>query len=116
MKIYQQIENIKNDCYAGIDPGTCMCFFLQGIDNPSLITAVQIFESQDHYSISFQNCALYLTTMVQRTLATKQANVTATATEVDGIKLKNKNGTDWCPPPAKYSGSVYKMLSPKQKE
>ncbi len=54
--------------------------------------------------------------MVQRTPAVKQVNIAATATEVDGIKLKNKDGTDWCLPPAKYSGSIYKILSPKQKK
>ncbi len=34
-KIYQQMENLKNDGYAGIDPGTPMQYFLGGIDKPS---------------------------------------------------------------------------------
>ncbi len=56
-KIYQQMENLKNDGYADINPGTCMHYFLGGIDKPSLKTAVQICESQDLYSVCFQNCA-----------------------------------------------------------
>ncbi len=55
-------------------------------------------------------------TMVQRTMAAKQVNIAATATKVDGIKLKNRDGTDRCLPLAKYLSGVYKMLSPKQKE
>ena len=115
-KIYQQMQNLKNDGYAGIDPGTRVRYFLGGIDEPALRTAVQICESQDRYSIDFQACASYLTTMVQRTPAAKQVNVAATATEVDGVSLKNRDGTDRRLPPAKYSAGVYKMLSPKQKE
>ncbi len=46
--------------------------------------------------------------MVQQTPAVKQVNVAATATDVDGVKLKNRNGTDQCLPPA--------MLFPKQEE
>ncbi len=61
----------QNDSYAGFDPGTCVCCFLGGIDQPSLETTVHICESQDQYSILFQNCALYLTTMVQQTPASK---------------------------------------------
>ncbi len=65
-KIYQQMQNLKNNIYSGINPGTCVHYFLGVIDKPSLKTAVQICESQDHYSVSFQNCVSYLTTMVQR--------------------------------------------------
>ncbi len=54
--------------------------------------------------------------MVQWTPAAKQVNVAATATEVDGIKLKKRGSTDQRLPPAKYLSGVYKMLSPKQKE
>ncbi len=110
------MQNLKNGGYAGIDPGTCAHYFLGGIDKPSLKTAVQIYESQDHDSIDFQACASYLMTMVQRTMAAKQVNIAATATKVDGIKLKNRDGTDRCLPLAKYLSGVYKMLSPKQKE
>ncbi len=42
--------------------------------------------------------------------------VAATVTKVDGVKLKNRDGTDRWLTPAKYLGSVYKILSPKQKE
>ncbi len=69
------MENLKNDGYAVIDPGTCIHYFLGRKDDSSLNTGVQICKSQDHYSISFQNCALYLTTMVKQTLAAKQVNV-----------------------------------------
>ncbi len=93
-----------------------MRYFLGGIDEPSLRTAVQICESQDHYSIDFQACTSYLTTMVQWTLAAKRVIVAATATEVDGIKLKNQDSTDRCLPPTKYSSGVYKMKSSKKKE
>ncbi len=110
------MENLKNDGYAGIDPSTCVPYFLGGIDKPSLKTAVSICESQDHYSVDFQACASYLTTMVQQTPAAKQVQVAATAMEVDGIKLKNQDSTDQCLPLAKYLSRVYKMLSPKQKE
>ncbi len=54
--------------------------------------------------------------MVQKSLAAKQVNVTATATEIDGVKLKNPDDTDRRLPLTKYSSRVYKMLSPKQKE
>ncbi len=54
--------------------------------------------------------------MVQKTPAAKRVTVAATASEVDGIKLKNRDGTDRRLPLAKYSSGVYKMLSPKQKE
>ncbi len=110
---YQQMENLKNDSYAVINPGTCVPYFLGGIDIPSLKTAVQICESQDNYSVIFQNCSLYLITMGQWTLAAKQVNVASTPTKVDGIMLKTKDGTDQCLPPDKYSGSVYKLLSLK---
>ncbi len=107
---------MQNDGYAGIDPSTCVGYFLGGIDEPSLKTPVQICESQDHYSVDFQACTSYLATMVQQTPAAKQVNVEATATEVDGVKLKNRDCTDRCLPPAKYSAAVYKMLSARQKE
>ncbi len=115
-KIYQQMENLKNDGYAGIDPGTRVQYFHGGIDEPSLKTAIQICESQDRYGVDFQAGASYLGTMVQRTPAAKQGNVAATATKVDGIKLKNRDGTDRRLPTAKYSSGVYERLSPKQKE
>ncbi len=82
----------------------------------TLKTSVQICESQDSYRVKFHACASYLMMMVQKSLAAKQVNVAATTTEVDGVKLKNKDGTNRCLPPAKYFGSVYKMLSSKQKE
>ncbi len=88
------MQNLKNDDYAGVDPGTCVCYFLGGIEEPSLKTADLICKSRDHYSVSYQNCASYPTNMVQRTLAAKQVNAAATATKVDGIKLKNKDNTD----------------------
>ncbi len=109
------MQNLKNNSYAGIDPGTHVQYFLGGTDKPSLKTAVQICDSQECYGVDFQACASYLATMVQRTLAAKRVNV-ATATEVDGIKLKNQDGTDQRLPLAKYSSGLYKMLSPKQKE
>ena len=115
-KIYQQMQNLKAEGYAGIYFGTRVRYFLGGIEEPSLKTAVQICESQDHYSVDFQACASYLTTMVQKTPAAKRVTVAATASEVEGVKLKNRDGTDRRLPPAKYSSGVYKMLSPKQKE
>ncbi len=115
-KIYQQMQNLKTDCYAGIDFGTHVQYFLGGIEEPSLKTAVQICESKDFHRVDFQACASYLTTMVQWTPAAKQVNFTATANKVDGVKLKNWDNTDQCLPLAKYSACVYKMLSPKQKE
>ncbi len=110
------MQNLKTKGYAGIEFGTFVRYFLGGIEEPSLKTAVQICESQDHYSVDFQACTSYLTAMVQKSLATEQVNVAATATEVDGVKLKNRDGTDRHLPLAKYSSGVYKMLSPKQKE
>ncbi len=65
------MQNLKNKGYAGINFGTCVHYFLGGIKEPSLKTAVQICESQDHYSVDFQACASHLMTMVQKTLATK---------------------------------------------
>ncbi len=46
----------------------------------------------------------------------KRVTVAATASEVDGVKLKNRDDTDRRLPLAKYSSRVYKMLTPKQKE
>lgn len=43
-KIYQQMQNLKNNGYAGIDPGTFVRYFLGGIDKPALKTAIQICE------------------------------------------------------------------------
>ncbi len=110
------MENLKNDGYAGIDIGTCMFYSLGRIDKPSLKTAVQICKSQDSYSVNFHACASYLTMMVQKSTAAKQFNIAATTSNVDGAKLKSRDGTDSCLPPEKYSGRVYKMLSPKQKQ
>ncbi len=110
------MQNLKMEGYAGIDIGTHICYFLEGIKEPSLKTTVQICKSKDHYSVDFQACTSYFTTMVQKTPPTKQVNIAATATEVDGIKLKNQDGTDCRLTHAKYSSGVYKMLSPKQKE
>ncbi len=55
-------------------------------------------------------------TMVQQTLAAKHVNAAATATKVDGAKLKNRDSTAKCLSPAKYSSGVSKMLFLKQKE
>ncbi len=88
------MQNLKNNSYAGIDHGTCVSYFLGGIDEPSLKTAGQIWKLQDFYSVSFLNFASYLTTMVQQTPALKQVNVIAITTKVDGIKLKNRDSTD----------------------
>ncbi len=71
-----------------------MQYFLGGTDKPSIKTSVQICESQDHFSTNFQACASYLSTMVQWTLAKKQVHIAATATKVNGVKLKNREGTD----------------------
>ncbi len=54
--------------------------------------------------------------MVQKTPAAKPVNVAATATKVDGVKLKNWDSTDRQLPLAKYPAGVYEALSPKQKE
>ncbi len=110
------MQNLKNNSYAGINFGTCMHYFLGGIEEPFLKTAVQICKSQDSYSVDYQACTSYLTTMVQWTPAAKPVKDAATAIEVDSIKLKNWDGTGQCIPPAKYSAGVYKILSPKQKE
>ncbi len=88
-RIYQQMQNLKTEGHAGINFGTSLRYFLGGIEEPSLKTAIQICESQDHISIDFQACASYLTTMVQKNPAAKQVNVAATATKVDGVKIKN---------------------------
>ncbi len=93
-KIYQQMQNLKNDGYAGIDPGTHVQYFLEGLDKPSLKNSVQICKSQDHYSTDFQACVSSLATMVQRTPTAKQVNVAATTTKVNSIKLKNWDGAD----------------------
>ncbi len=86
-----------------------------GIKEPSLKTAVLICESLDCYSVDFQACTSYLTSMVQKALATKWVNVAATVTEDDGVKLKNQDGTDQCLPPSRYSAGVYNMLSPNRR-
>ncbi len=109
-KILHQMENLK-----GIDAGTCLCYFLGGINKPSLKTAVRICESQASYSTDFHTCASYLTTLVQKTPAAKQVHIADTAYEIDGIKLKNRDNKNPCLPTAKYLGNVYKMLPPKQK-
>ncbi len=44
-KIYQQMQKLKTDGFAGIDPGTCIHYFLVGIDKSSLKTTVQICKS-----------------------------------------------------------------------
>ncbi len=54
--------------------------------------------------------------MVQKSQAAKQVHIAAASSEIEGIKLNNKDDTDWRLPPAKYLGSVHKMLSPEQKE
>ncbi len=54
--------------------------------------------------------------MVQKTPAAKKVNIAALTTKVYGVWLKNKDGTIRRLPPAKYSGSAYKMPSAKQKE
>ncbi len=63
-KIYQLMQNLKTNGYAAINFGTRVRYFLGGIKEHSLKTDVQICESQDHYSVDFQACASYLTTMV----------------------------------------------------
>ncbi len=110
------MQSLNSDGYAGISLGKHVCYFIVGFKEPSLKTAVQICESQDHYSVDFQACTSYLTTMVQKTPTAKQINVAVTATKVDGVKIKNQDGTDQCLPPAKYLAIIYKVLSPKQKE
>ncbi len=37
----QQTENLKNNGYVGIHPGTCVHYFIGGIDQPSLKITVQ---------------------------------------------------------------------------
>ncbi len=69
--IYLQMQNLKNNGYSGIDTGTRVHYFLGGVDEPSLKSAVQIWESQDCFSVSVQSCLSYLMTMVQRTPAGK---------------------------------------------
>ncbi len=77
--------------------------------NPKIPTAL-IFRLVPHTSPSW--CSI---PKLQNKFA-KQVNISATATKVDDIKLKNRDSTDQCLPPAKYSGSNYKMHSHKQKE
>ncbi len=110
------MQNIKADGYAGVDSGTHVCFFLSGIDKPSLKTANQICESQASYNTNFHACASYLASMMNKTPTTKQVHIAASATEVDGIKLKNRDGSDQCLPPSNNPGRIYKSLSTKQKE
>ncbi len=95
-KIYQQMQSLKTDSYAGINFGIRVRYFLGGIEEPSLETALQICKSQDSYSVDFQACISYLTTMVQKTLTARQVNVAATATKADSIKLKKRDSTYWC--------------------
>ncbi len=52
-KIYQQINNLNADGYPSIDNNTCIHYFLNGIDEPSLKTVVQIGESQTSFSTNF---------------------------------------------------------------
>ncbi len=90
--------------------------FLNMTDKSSLKIAVQIYESQFHYSNDFYACASYLTSMVQKTPVAKRVHIAAAVAEADGIKLKNLDGTDQCIPAAKLLRSIYKLLSAKQKE
>ncbi len=53
MTIFQQMKNCKNDGYDWIDSGIHIRYFLAGIDEPSLKTAVQIYKFQDSYIINF---------------------------------------------------------------
>ncbi len=101
-KIFLQMQNLESDRYAGIDIGTCLRFFLFGIDKLTLKTAVQICESQAFESTDFQACASYLTSIVQKTLLPKRVHVAITSNKVDCIQVKNRDGTDWYLPPAKY--------------
>ncbi len=54
--------------------------------------------------------------MAEKSPATKQVAVAATETKVNDINLKNRDSKDQYLPPSKYSGSIYKMLSLKQKD
>ncbi len=110
-KTFQQMDNLKNNGYAGIDISTHVHYFLRGIDKPSVKTAEQICKSQDSYSINFHACTSYLMVIVHKSPAAKQVNIAATNAEVNGLKHKNRDVTDQCLPPAKYLGHFYKTLS-----
>ncbi len=99
-KIFQQIENLKTDGYAGINIGTRACNFL-GVEESSLKTAIQIYKSKASYSIDFHAFTYYLTSMVQKTPVAKKMHIAITATEVDGLKLENWDGADQRLPPVK---------------
>ncbi len=71
------MQHLKSNDFAGTNIGTCICIFLSGIDKPSLKTAVKIYESQDSYSTNFHTCALYHTSMVQKTPAKKRVHIAA---------------------------------------
>ncbi len=89
-KIAQQTENFKNDSYAGVDAGSCVCYFLWCVDKPSLKTAVMICKSQDSYIVNFYACTSYLKTIVLNSAAVKQVDNVAVASEVKDIKPKNR--------------------------
>ncbi len=97
-KIFQQMHFIKANGYAWICSRTHVHYFLRGIDEPSLKTALQICESQVSYSINFHAWASYLTPIVQKTSVTKWVHISAADSEVNGVKHKNRDCTDWCLP------------------
>ncbi len=86
------------------------------VDKLSLKTVAQIYKSQSHYSTAFYNCVLYLTFMVLKTPDTKKGHIAAAATKDYGTTFKNRDDTDQYLPLAKYTESVSKTLSNKQKE
>ncbi len=112
-KIFQQIQNLKANGYTGIDSSTSVCFFLSGIDKPSLKTPVQVCKSQASYSFDFHECASYLASMVQKTSVTEQVQIAATAAAVDVVKLEKRSGTYCRLPHAKYpdTSTSYYLLS-----
>ncbi len=53
---------------------------------------------------------------MQKTPAMKRVHIDTVATEIDDVKLTNRDGTHWRLPPSKYPQSIYKLLFTKQKE
>ncbi len=53
---------------------------------------------------------------MQKTPATKKIEIVATSAKVNGVKLKNKDGSDLGHLPKKYTRSFLQKLYPKQTE
>ncbi len=110
---YRIRGRVDDDC-TGTPTTIIMVFIIRKFTKPNKSKAMYCCNSPLYFSphfITVQN----LTTIMQKPPATKQVHIASTPTEANGIKLKKKDGTDQCLSPAKYSVSIYKMISPNQK-